>query len=295
MHIPGSMLNQAVCPVTLAVGAAGVGLAGYLANRSKERSTAARFAAVTSLIFALQMLNYPVENGTSGHVVGAMLGVSLLGVPFAVLAMTIVLAVQAFFFGDGGVNALGANVINMAFLGAGLSGVLFKIIKLKSAPRIAALGLASWFSVMIAALACSFEVALSGAVSLNKVLPAMLWVHAFIGFGEAALTVLVFQALSASRGIWKANEKTFAYSAAGMAVLAALLSPFASTFPDGLERVAQRLSFAQFQGFQVPPLFPDYQVSVIPNASLATILAGLLGVCLVFILTFAAGRALKQS
>jgi len=75
MHIPASMLNGPVCPVTLAIGAAGITAAVFTARKSEEKPSPAGFAAVTALIFALQMLNYPVQNGTSGHLVGAMLAV----------------------------------------------------------------------------------------------------------------------------------------------------------------------------------------------------------------------------
>ena len=73
MHIPASMLNGSICPVTLAVGAAGLGTAAYFAAKSAAKPSAPRFAAVTALVFALQMLNYPVQHGTSGHLVGAAL------------------------------------------------------------------------------------------------------------------------------------------------------------------------------------------------------------------------------
>ena len=139
MHIPSTMLNGAVCPVTLAVSAVGVAVAVLVAKKNDNRPSPARFAAVTALIFALQMLNYPVQNGTSGHLVGAMLGVGLLGIPFAVLSMSIVLAIQAFFFGDGGINALGANILNMALIGAGLLGFIYNRIKYTFINRLFAL------------------------------------------------------------------------------------------------------------------------------------------------------------
>ena len=103
MHIPSSMLNGAICPVTVGVGIAGGMTALYFARKAEEKPSAAKFATVTAMIFALQMLNFPVQNGTSGHLLGGMLAVALLGVPFAALSIAIVLGVQAVFFGDGGV------------------------------------------------------------------------------------------------------------------------------------------------------------------------------------------------
>ncbi|MBF0522112.1 MAG: energy-coupling factor ABC transporter permease [Candidatus Omnitrophica bacterium] len=286
MHIPSSMLHGQVCPVTLSVGVVGVGLAAYYARRQEQKPSAVKFSAIAALVFALQMLNYPVLNGTSGHLVGAMLAVSFLGVPFAVLAMTIVLAVQAVLFGDGGVNALGANIINMAFLGAGLAGFLLNRMTQKGVSRPLALGLGALMSVILGAVACSFEVAFSGVVALNKVLPAMLSVHLLIGLGESILTVLVVSAFKS----FYLKEKTFAAGSFALAIMAASLSPFASRLPDGLEWVAGTLSFKQFSGWNTPVLFPDYQTAFIHQTGYSTIIAGLLGVGIVSAVTFLAGR-----
>jgi len=295
MHIPASMLNGAVCPVTLAVSAAGIGVVAYVARKSEEKPSSARFAAVTALIFALQMLNYPVQNGTSGHLVGAMLGVSLLGIPFAVLSMSIVLAVQAFFFGDGGVNALGANILNMALISAGLLGFVFNRTVKAGLNHKLALAIASLLSVLAGAAACAVEVALSGAIAFNKVMPAMLSVHALIGLGEAVLTVGIVSVLQACERFWKENEISVALGAGALAILAAALSPFASSFPDGLEWVAGKLSFAQFKGLEIPAVFPDYQATFVGHAAFATILAGMIGIGIVFGLTFALGEFLKKT
>jgi len=286
------MLNGAVCPVTLAVGAAGIAAAGYFASQAEEKPSAAKFAGVTALIFALQMLNFPVQNGTSGHLIGAMLGVSLLGIPFAVLAMGIVLFIQAVFFGDGGINALGANVFNMGILGAALGGLLLQKMKTRGIQQTVSLGIAAWASTMIAALACSIEVALSGAVTLSKVIPAMLSVHALIGLGEAGLTLAVVAILNRFKQS-QSSENRFAISALGLAVIAAMISPLASGFPDGLEWVAEKLSFVSFSGIDFPALFPDYQATFIAHPGISTVTAGLVGVALAFGITFLIGKSLK--
>ena len=263
MHIPASMLNGAICPVTVAVSAVGVGIAANFALKSEDKPSSARFAAVTALIFALQMLNYPVLDGTSGHLVGALLGVSILGMPFAILAMAIVLIVQAVFFGDGGINALGANILNMSLIGAGLLGFVFNFMQKKGLNKQVALAVAAFFAVLAGAFACSLEVAFSGSVALNKVLPSMLSVHALIGLGEALLTVVLITVLQGYASLWKENEKQFVFGAFGLAIIAALLSPFASSFPDGLEWVAGKLSFVEFNSFQLSAILPDYQATFI--------------------------------
>jgi len=240
----------------------------------------------------MQMLNFPVQNGTSGHLIGAVLGVGLLGIPFAILSMAIVLIVQALFFGDGGVNALGANVLNMAIIGAGLLGIAYNSLKDKGVNDKIALGVAAFLSVLAGAFACSVEVAASGGVSFSKVLPAMMSVHALIGIGEGLLTVGVVYALNAYCSK-KQNESNFALGASILATGAALVSPLASGFPDGLEWVAQKLSFIEFSGFEMPALFPDYQATFINNPEFSTILAGIVGVIITFAVSISMTKLLK--
>ena len=169
MHIPDHMLNGQICPVTAAVSAIAVIGAAAAAFFSKKKPSAERFAAVSAFIFAAQMMNFPVKNGTSGHLLGAMIAVSLLGIPYGMLAMSIVVSLQCLVFSDGGFTVLGANVLNMALVGAGLGGVLYALFVKKLPERSLtynlALGAAAWASLMMAAFACSVELGLSGTIS----------------------------------------------------------------------------------------------------------------------------------
>ncbi|MEI6438498.1 MAG: energy-coupling factor ABC transporter permease [Candidatus Omnitrophota bacterium] len=244
MHIPSAMLHGAICPVTVAVGAAGVGAALYVARKVDVKPSAAKFAAVTAMIFALQTLNYQVQSGTSGHLLGGILAVALLGVPWAVLSVSIVLAVQAVFFNDGGVSALGANVINMGLIGTGVAGILLNFLQSRNVSKTAVLAMASMVSVVAAAAACSVELALSGLAPLSKVLTAMLSVHAFIGAGEAALTVALVAVLTADVRKWVTLKDPVVGAALMVTAAAFLMSPFASHLPDGLETVCRSLIFA---------------------------------------------------
>ncbi len=219
MHIPAAMLHGRICPVTLGVAAVGVGLAAYAAYKSEKKPTAVRFAAVTILAFASQMLNFPVLNGTSSHLVGAVLAASLLGAPLAILAMSLVLAVQAIFFGDGGINALGANIINMSLIGAGLGGFLFRRLARWGVERKVSLGLAAFSSVVLAAAACACEIGWCGTVAFNKVMPAMLGAYALTGIAEAGFTLAIVVLLEAYRAYVKNNEHAFAYGVFGVALL----------------------------------------------------------------------------
>lgn len=278
MHIPESMLHGAVCPVTLAVSALGIGVAVSQARQSKEKPSSGRFSAVTALVFAMQMLHYPVQHGTSGHLVGAILAVSLLGIPFAVLSMSLVLLVQAFFFGNGGVNALGANILNMAILGAGVMGLLFTKMKNKGISRSMAVMTVSWLSVMTGAAACSLEVASAGVISLQKVLPAMLGAHALMGVGEGWISLVVIAILDRYERLGRSHEGAFSFAALGIAAAAAIFSPFVNHFPDGLERVSEKLSFSSFPGAHFTALFQDYRVLFISHEALSALCAGMIGV-----------------
>ncbi len=288
MHIPQNLLDGSICPVTAVVSGlclAGAALAAY---RSAEKPHALRFAAVSAFIFAAQMMNFPISGGTSGHLLGGVLASALLGVPFGVLALALVMAIQALVFADGGLTVLGANVLNMAVLGAGLGGLL-RLGLLKKLPaggtRVwTATALASWAAVMLAALACSVELALAGVLPLGQVVPAMLGVHALIGVGEALITCAalalfdqpaVVGTVPASRG--------FAAPTLAALLIALCLSPFASPLPDGLEAV-----MTQYQVLhEAAPLFvtplADYQVAGVVSEGLSTGLAGLIGVVLTFL------------
>jgi cobalt/nickel transport system permease protein len=221
------------------------------------------------------------------------LAFSLLGTPFAVLSMAIVLAVQSIFFGDGGLNALGANILNMALIGTGMIGFVMKAFFKSESQKVAKLLAASWVSVMLAAFACSAEVAIAGAVSFSKVLPAMLSTHALIGLGEGMLTAVLVCGIFSSRWFLRMNEQIVAASTFILAVVAASLSPFASNFPDGLEWVAGKLSFAQFQGLEISAFFPDYQVTFLGDGALATVAAGMVGLALVSLSSLAVGQLLS--
>ena len=190
MHIPASMLHGNICPVTLGVGALGVTAAIYMAAKAKAKPSAAKFIMVTTLVFALQALEFSVQNGTSCHFVGGVMAAAILGIPFATIAISLVLAAQALFFGDGGLNALGANIINMAFIGAVVGGIVSNALRAKGVNRHFAVSFAAWFSVVLAAAACSLEIALSGTAQLPKAMPEMVKVHALIGFYEAAVTLI---------------------------------------------------------------------------------------------------------
>jgi cobalt/nickel transport system permease protein len=170
-----------------------------IANGSKRVLTSfagnhlMKMGAIASLIFAAQMFNFAINSGTSGHVLGGTIAAIALGPFSGVLVMSAVLAVQSLFFGDGGLMALGANILNMAVLGTLVTYYIYVVIhKLVKSDFgfFAGAGLAAFFSVILAASACSIEIALSGTIEIGKILPAMLSVHFVIGIAEGLTTIL---------------------------------------------------------------------------------------------------------
>jgi cobalt/nickel transport system permease protein len=203
MHIPDGFLTNEValaCAVPAAV-CVGVGL--KRANVELDERRVPLLGVTAAFIFAAQMLNFPVAGGTSGHFLGAALAAILLGPWLACLVLAVVIGVQAFVFADGGITALGANILNMGVIGALLVGGLMllarAVIGRGRTQFLVISGVGAWLAVMAGATATSVELALSGTVPLATVLPAMLGVHTLIGIGEAVVTVAAMSAVLATR------------------------------------------------------------------------------------------------
>jgi len=161
-----------------------------------------RMGAVASLIFAAQMFNFPVANGTSGHLLGGVLAAIAVGPFSGAIVLSMILTVQSLFFADGGILALGANILNMAVIGTLSSYYIYYFINKMFKNNLgfyAGIFLAAFFSVLTASIACSFEVALSGTIELSQVLPAMASVHARIGIAEALITIMAVEVLKSIR------------------------------------------------------------------------------------------------
>ena len=276
-------MGGAVCPVTAAVSVGGVAIAATMAWKSEQKPTAARFASVSALVFAGQMVNFPVLSGTSGHLLGGVLAAALLGAPFAVLAISLVLTLQCLVFADGGLAVLGANVLNMAVLGAGVGGLIWQRLSNASPTRpLATLGLAAWCSVVLASFACSIELAVAGTIPFSRVLPAMLGMHALIGIGEAAMTVAVMSLVTSPESASSERRPVFILSLSA-ALIALLIAPFACTWPDGLESVSSTLHFIHQSAPTFAAPLREYTIPAIANGPLSSSLAGIIGVTLAFL------------
>src|SRR3954447_8977692 len=170
MHIPDGFLSTDValaCAVP-AVLCVGIGLRRASVDLDERRVPL--LGVTAAFVFAAQMLNFPVAGGTSGHFLGAALAAILLGPWLACLTLAVVIGVQAFVFADGGITALGANILNMGVIGALLVGGLMHLARKAAPPAILPIaGIGAWCAVMTGAAATSFELALSGTVPLHTV------------------------------------------------------------------------------------------------------------------------------
>jgi len=296
MHIPNGMLHGGVCPVTAVVSAVSIGLAALRAFIAVNKPSAAKFASITALIFAGQMMNFPISGGTSGHLLGGVLAAALLGIPFGILSVALVVTIQCLVFSDGGFSVLGANIFNMAVVGAGLGGVFqayFRRYNENSFGYALGLGFSAWLALMLAALACSVELALSGTVGFQRVIGAMLGTHAFIGIGEGLITATVCFAL-ATEAVNISRRKSVTIPLIASGIIAFILSPFASGLPDGLEWVAKKFNFLHESAPSFVSPLPDYTVPLISNESLTTGLAGLAGVIITFAVAWAVAIVLNK-
>ncbi|MBI4334082.1 MAG: energy-coupling factor ABC transporter permease [Chloroflexi bacterium] len=203
MHLPDGFINLTTAATTCGISAAAVAISVRAANKKVGERHVPLMGVMAAFTFAAQMLNFPIIAGTSGHLLGATLLAILLGPRAGLLIMTCVLALQAFVFQDGGILALGANILNMGVIG-GFSGYyvyrLFRSLAGNSnKSRLAGAFCGAWVSVVLAAVAVSLELAVSGTSPLQVALPAMAGIHLFIGAGEAIITVAVLSLVAAAR------------------------------------------------------------------------------------------------
>ncbi len=203
MHIPDGFLSNEVALACAVPAAAAVAYGLRRAERELDDRRAPLLGVTAAFVFAAQMLNFPVAGGTSGHFLGAALAAVLLGPWLAGVVLAVVLVVQAFVFADGGVTALGANILNMGVIGGLVVGGLMvaarRVLPASRTTTLAIAGAGAWLAVMAGAAAAAVELGLSGTVPLGTVLPAMLGVHAVIGAGEAVITVAAVSAVLATR------------------------------------------------------------------------------------------------
>ncbi|MFE4023422.1 energy-coupling factor ABC transporter permease [Streptomyces sp. NPDC059101] len=338
MHVPDGFINAPVSAAAGAVAAAAVAVSLRGARRELAGTgtgggtgadrTAPLAGLVAAFIFAVQMLNFPVAAGTSGHLLGGALAAILVGPYTGVLCVSVVLLMQGVLFADGGLTALGINISDMALtttvVAYGVFRLLVKVLPRSRRSVTVASFAAALLSVPAAAVCFTALYALGGTtdVPIGKVFTAMVGVHVLIGIGEAVITALTVGAVIAvrpdlvygARGLARPLElRTSPLAAtapaadapepapasatapaaprrsarrlwlAGLAaalLCAGGLSYYASSSPDGLEKVAhdKGLDARTEQHATADSPLADYSVKDIANPRLAGGLAGVIGV-----------------
>jgi cobalt/nickel transport system permease protein len=300
MHIPDGFLSLVVSILCWVITVSVVGLAISKTNKALGEKQIPLMGVMAAFIFAAQMINFPVAGGTSGHLLGGALAAIVLGPWAGMLVMTSVIAVQALLFQDGGLLVMGANILNMGLATAAVGYGLYRSTFGRSrSVKLAGAGIAAWLSVMTGALLTSLQLWLSGTSDLQIVIPAMLWVHALIGLGEALITVSALAFIMQTRPDLLGEGSESAKGGRGwifvggiVALLVVLLSPFASTDPDGLNRVAMDLGFINNAQSGSGPL-SGYAIPFLASGAASKIGAGVIGVLVVGVIAFLIGRGMK--
>ncbi|MGW5776849.1 energy-coupling factor ABC transporter permease [Streptomyces sp. NPDC003863] len=315
MHVPDGFINAPVSAAAgvVAAGAVAAGLRG--ARRELDERTAPLAGLVAAFIFAVQMLNFPVAAGTSGHLLGGALAAILVGPWTGVLCIAVVLLMQGILFADGGLTALGVNITVMGVVTVVVAYALFRglVLVLPRTRRSVTVAsfVAALVSVPAAATVFTLIYAIGGTtdVPVSKVLTAMVGVHVLIGIGEAVITMLTVGAVVAvrpdlvygARGLTAplklrvdgelvdaapapvekgSPRKLWIGGVVTALVLAGFVSFYASASPDGLEKVAadQGIDKNVEKHASADSPLADYGVKGVEAPRLSGGLAGMIGV-----------------
>jgi cobalt/nickel transport system permease protein len=205
VHVPDGFLDATTSVATGVVSAAAVGIALRGARRELDDRTAPLAGLVATFVFATQMLNFPVASGTSGHLLGGALAAVLVGPATGLLCMTVVFVVQCLLFADGGITALGTNILLMGVITVVVGWAVFRALQAVLPKRLSmvapAAAVAALVSVPVAALGFVGLYAVGGTVDipLGALASAMVGVHLLIGIGEAVITLLLVGSIIAVR------------------------------------------------------------------------------------------------
>lgn len=205
MHISDGIIDAPTSAVFGLLAAAGLGFALAKSRAQLDERIAPMAGLVAAFVFALQLINFPILPGVSGHLLGGALAAILVGPWLGSLCVGIVLIVQALLFADGGLTALGLNITNIAIVGTAVGfGVALTLRPLANRGRQWLIGVAfvsAFVNTVIASLCFVLQYTIGGAAgaSLGVVFVSMIGLHALIGIGEGIITALTVGAVAASR------------------------------------------------------------------------------------------------
>ncbi len=311
MHIPDGLMSPEVLIIGWLIAVPAIALAIRKLNRGMDERLIPFMAVLAGGIFIAQMLNFPVGGGTTGHLIGAALAVILLGPAAAMAVITTILIIQCFVFGDGGITALGINLLNMAVVAPLITWAALRTFS----GRFEKVGIAfgAWLSVVIAALIAALELSLSfvlsgGAYGITAgiAVPAMFLYHVLIGIGEATITAgVVLYLAKVSPGTLRfrhgldgaspVKAKGLARAAFGLILAFSVglvgFFAFSAAYGDGLEVTMEKAGLNE-----VAPVFTG--LMSYGDSYFAALVAGLVGfsitVGLVLLYWRAKGRSSKK-
>jgi cobalt/nickel transport system permease protein len=210
MHMSDGIVNAPTSVVFGLIAVVAVGFCAVRARSELDERTVPLAGLVAAFVFAVQMVNFPILPGVSGHLLGGALAAILVGPYTGALCIAIVLVVQSLLFADGGVTALGTNITNMAVIGVaagyGTAVLLYSVVRRRRADvPITGIGVIAFIAAVIgtvcAAMGFVIEYAIGGAAltSMTTVAGYMFGTHVLIGVGEGLITAVTVMAVARSR------------------------------------------------------------------------------------------------
>ncbi len=308
MHIPDNFLSTPVWATLDAVALPAIVIVSREAQKTTDNNRLPLLGVMGAFVFAAQMVNFPVGIGTSGHLVGGTLLACLLGPWPAALVLTAILMVQALIFQDGGVLALGANVINMALAGV-LAGYLPARWFFRTKWKSYGIFVGGACSVLVSGVLALAELLLSGIRMPGALIEVSLGLFTVNALVEGAITLSVLGAIehlnpglalgsmsgrqtpATTGAAWRKLTAVVAFASVTLAALGVL---FASTLPDGLERLAAKLGMPFGQAFFRSQL-ADYEIRALGKNWLSRASAGLAGLLLIYAVCTLGGHLLSRA
>jgi cobalt/nickel transport system permease protein len=300
MHIPDGVLDPVISLTTYVVALLFLVVVLRYIGRELDSGKVSILSAFTAAIFVAQMISWPIPGGTSLHLVGSGLAGALLGPLYGFISLSVILFIQCIFFGDGGITALGANILNMGIIGV-LSGYLVYRYARQVFRRFgwgSFLGgfLAGWISLILAGFACGVEIGVSSyfGFNLDITVPVMVGWHLVLGVVEGLITGFIIQYLSQRDiyGLYVFGPSSFSVRSSVyiLILLLLILSPFFSIYlsnilgyREPLDIVLEALGYSDISYGSLWHPFKDYTVSNLPVV-IGYIISGFIGIFIILMM-----------
>ena len=298
MHIPDGFLKTEVWATFDLIS---VPTIGYLSHRAKGAASERQvplLGVMGAFVFAAQMINFPVGLGTTGHLLGSTLLAITVGPVPAALVLAVILGIQALVFQDGGLLAWGANTFNMALCGVAAGYLPYYLLgsgKLRSV----SIFMGGLLSVVTGAVLALLMLKVSGAPLTATIFMGSLTMFVVTGILEGAITVTVVQAIERlnpafvkAPGTNLPSLKKLVLAAACALVIVGIL--FASSLPDGLEKIAVSMGIEKHKWVLVQAPLANYEMPVWGSSYLRKSTAGLIGIGLVYAACLLLARLIRR-